>query len=473
MSNKSRIIELFEMISAIPRPSYHEEKIADFICDFAKKNGHEVYRDELNNVLVNVEATKGFEDRAPVLLQGHTDMVCEKNEDVEHDFLNEGLDLFEENGFLRARGTTLGADNGVAVAVMLYLIEGGIKQHPAVQCLFTVSEEVGLDGARGFDVSRIYARRMVNMDGESEKKVVVGCAGGTTASITFDVNRISCENRLLKLKISGLRGGHSGENIAFGRANANILMGQLLGAICAGTKLNIVSVFGGSKDNAIPRECSAVVAVEDVKKASDIASEFEKGIRYELSDEDSGFSLLCNEVSGYDTMIDDEGTKDLLTFMTVIKNGVIEMSKSLSGLVEYSRNFGVIREEEGKVVFVCNSRSAISRQLDVAQRELDMLGALCSAKVEHLGRYPGWEYSKESELSDKYIEICREFFGIEVEKEIIHAGLECGVIKGKIPDIDCISCAPNLRDLHSPDEALEIESFERFVLIIEKFLELI
>ena len=289
----------------------------------------------------------------------------------------------------------------------------------------------------------------------------------------FELDRIPCGNELVELKIKGLRGGHSGENISLGRANANILMGQLLATVSTEMKLNIVSMHGGSKDNAIPRECTAIIAVEDAKRASALAACFEREVKLELCDDDCDFTLSCAKAGKYEKMIDDAGTKRLLTFMTVVKNGVIEMSKSLSGLVEYSRNFGVIYEEGDDVIFVCSSRSAIERQLDISQRELDMLAELCSARVEHRGRYPGWAYSKDSELADKYIEICRENFGLEVEKEIIHAGLECGVIKGKIPDMDCISCAPNLRDLHSPDEALEISSFERFVLIVEKLLALI
>ena len=230
-SVKNRVIELFLKISDIPRPPYHEEKVADFICDFAKQHGCEVYRDEAHNVLVNVAATKGCEGRAPILLQGHTDMVCEKNEGTVHDFLAEGIKVFEKDGWLCADGTTLGADNGVAVAIMLYVIEGGIKEHGEVQCLFTSAEEVGLDGVKKFDFNLIKAKRMINMDGENENCVIVGCAGGLRSDMWLVPSYTELSGQLVKIKISGLRGGHSGENIASGRANANVLMGRLLSHI--------------------------------------------------------------------------------------------------------------------------------------------------------------------------------------------------------------------------------------------------
>ena len=204
---RKRVTELFFMISDIPRPSYREEKIADFICDFAEKNGCEFYRDAANNVLVNVKATKGYENRAPILLQGHTDMVCEKNEGTEHDFLAEGIKIIERDGWLTADGTTLGADNGVAVAIMLYVIEGGIAEHGDVQCLFTTAEEVGLDGVKAFDFSRIYAKRMINMDGENENCVIVGCAGGLRTDLTLEPSYEGISGEVLKIRISGLCGG--------------------------------------------------------------------------------------------------------------------------------------------------------------------------------------------------------------------------------------------------------------------------
>ena len=455
------------MISDIPRPSYREEKIADFICDFAARNGCEVYRDEANNVLVKVKATVGCENRAPILLQGHTDMVCEKNEGTEHDFLCEGIKIVERDGWLTADGTTLGADNGVAVAIMLYVIEGGIAEHGDVECLFTSAEEVGLDGVKSFDFSRIRARKMINMDGENDKCVIVGCAGGLRTDVSIEPSYADISGEVLKIRISGLCGGHSGENIASGRANANILMGRLLCEIYHKVGLSIVSLSGGTKENAIPREATAYVEVSDTEKAKQIANDFYLGVKKELSSEDSGFVLSCESALGeFSRAFDTECTRAVLTLLASVKNGIIEMSKSLPLLVEYSRNLGVIKTDGGKVDFVFNSRSAIDAQLDAAERELEMLAELCGGSATHYSRYPGWAYSKESVLADEYIDVCRELYGTEVKKEMIHAGLECGIIKANICGLDCISCGPNMKNLHSPEEALELDSFGKYAYAV-------
>ena len=470
MSNKNRVIELFEIISEIPRPSYHEEKIADFICDFASKSGCECYRDEANNVFVKVGATAGYEDHAPVLLQGHTDMVCEKNEGTEHDFLSEGIKIYEDNGWLTADGTTLGADNGVAVAIMLYVIEGGVKAHPPVECLFTTSEEVGLDGAKAFDYSKVTARRMLNMDGENENMVIVGCAGGIRTDITFSPRFEALSGKTLEIKISGLYGGHSGENIHSGRANANILMGRLLAELSESAGIRLVSLRGGSKDNAIPRESVAVIAVDDIDAVKNITKCFEREMAVELNDDDKNFAVTVKDVSSYEKMLDKESTDKIISLISVVKNGIIEMSKKLSGLVEYSRNLGTMSTEGDKIHLVFSTRSAIDRQLDNAMRELTRLAELSGAECRHYNRYPGWAYAGESKMADAYIKVCRELFGTDIEKMIIHAGLECGIIKSMIPDMDPISCGPNMKDLHSPDEAIEIASFERYSKAVEALL---
>ena len=466
-SVKNRVVELFLKISEIPRPPYHEEKIADFICDFAKEHGCEVYRDDAHNVLVNVAATKGCEGRAPILLQGHTDMVCEKNEGTVHDFLSEGIKVFEKDGWLCADGTTLGADNGVAVAIMLYVIEGGVKEHGEVQCLFTSAEEVGLDGVKKFDFNLIKAKRMINMDGENENCVIVGCAGGLRSDFSLVPNYTELSGQLVKIKISGLCGGHSGENIASGRANANVLMGRLLSHIYSELGLSLVSVVGGTKENAIPREAVAHIAVKDADKAKAIVTVFEAEVAKELSADDCGFTVVCELVSDRPSrMMDDDSTKKVITVLSCVKNGIIEMSKKLPKLVEYSRNLGVVSTRDDKISFVLNSRSAVDSQLDSAERELSMLADLCGAKVNHYSRYPGWSYSGSSALADEYIDVCRELYGRCVEKEMIHAGLECGIIKANIEGLDCISCGPNMKNLHSPEEALNIESFGKYAYAV-------
>ena len=471
-SVKNRVVELFLKISDIPRPSYHEEKVADFICDFAKQHGCEVYRDEAHNVLVNVAATKGCEGRAPILLQGHTDMVCEKNEGTVHDFLAEGIKVFEKDGWLCADGTTLGADNGVAVAIMLYVIEGGIKEHGEVQCLFTSAEEVGLDGVKKFDFNLIKAKRMINMDGENENCVIVGCAGGLRSDMWLVPSYTELSGQLVKIKISGLRGGHSGENIASGRANANVLMGRLLSHIYFELGLSIVSVVGGTKENAIPREAVAHIVVKDADKAKAIVSRFEGEVANELSSDDAGFNVTCELACEVPSrMMDDSSTKKIITILSCSKNGIIEMSKKLTHLVEYSRNLGVVSTTDNKISFIFNSRSAVDSQLDSAERELSLIADICGAKVDHYSRYPGWSYSGSSALADEYIDVCKQLYNRQVEKDMIHAGLECGIIKAKVEGLDCISCGPIMKNLHSPEEALHIESFGKYAYAICTLIE--
>ena len=262
-----RFFRYFEEISAIPRESYHEEKIADYLVNFAKERNLEWYRDDTNNVFIKAPATAGMENKAPVLLQGHTDMVCEKNSGVEHDFSKDPLKLYLDGDLLRARGTTLGADDGCAVAMMLTLLDGELAAHPPIECLFTAAEETGMDGAKNFDYSLISARRMINLDIDSLGNIFCGCAGGVRSDLTLAYTGVDFAGDALSVKLTGLVGGHSGSDINKGRANANKLMGRLLASLLSKTDARLVSVNGGSKENAIPRECEAIVAVSDAELA--------------------------------------------------------------------------------------------------------------------------------------------------------------------------------------------------------------
>lgn len=468
----ARVLSLFKEISAIPRPSRHEERIADYICRFAEKNGCEFFRDEYNNVFVRVKATAGCEGRAPILLQGHTDMVCEKNADTVHDFMKDGIVLREKDGMLFADGTTLGADNGVAVAIMLFVIEGGVPAHGEIECLFTASEEVGLDGAKGFDYSRIRARRMINLDAGSEASCLVGCAGGVATDVLFAPRYVKAEGELLRISINGLAGGHSGSCIHKGLGNAILLLSRLLAEIYAASPTYLVSFTGGDKDNAIPREASAVIAIEEKDAVLRIAEAFSDAVRHELRTEDAGFSLVCESVPATDdaVMMDGGVTRAVLSFLSCVKNGVLAYSASLPSLVEYSKNTACIRTYERGVRITVSSRSAIERQLDDAMRELDILASLCHAMTHHRDRYPGWAFAGKSEIADRYASCAKELFGTEVAQRITHAGLECGIIKGAIPDMDAVSCGPNLYDLHTVTERMSIDSFSRFAYIIATLL---
>ena len=455
------LFRYFEEISAIPRMSYHEEKIADYLVRFAEEHGLEYYRDSYHNVLIRKPATANFESSAPVLLQGHTDMVCEKNRDVEHDFLCDPLALYLDGDLLRARGTTLGADNGIAVAIMLAVLDGTLDEHPSVECLFTASEEVGMDGATNFDYSKISARRMVNLDSESLGVITAGCAGGVRSELTLPISPIAIEGEALRLTIKGLAGGHSGENIHEGRANANKLMGRLLAMAVAECHAHLVSVCGGSKDNAIPRECEAVIAVSDPLRARAVLTQKANEIANELVALDQAFSFACKTVTA-DRMLDKRDTDRVVSILCGVPNGVFEMNRSMKSLVEYSRNLGVVETEPNCVKMIFASRSAMESRLDASISELDALARVLNGKTRHYARYPGWNFSETSALRELYAKAYKRVTGKDVVVNVIHAGLECGFIYASIPGIDIISIAPDLQNLHSPDEAMNLASVEVF-----------
>lgn len=466
------LMRYFEEISAIPRGSYHEEKLSDYLESFAKERGLSYERDALGTVLIRKGATAGMESCAPILLQGHTDMVCEKNEGVTHDFSRDALQLYVKDGWLRARGTTLGADDGVAVAAMLAILDGAAKAHPPLECLFTVSEEVGLDGIKAFDLSKITARRMINMDSADENSIIVGCAGGLRSSVTIPVSREACDGSRFRLTLTGLAGGHSGEDINRGRENSCKLMGRILWALGKGDpSLRLVQVKGGSKDNAIPREAEAVIAVSDVDAVRSALHAVSCEIKSELCGDDRAFSVSLASVSCDTPAMTEQSTRQILFLLSTVANGVFAVNHELDGLVEFSRNLGITESREAEVEFVFSSRSARDSQIDRSAAELDAYAAELGGSVRHYNRYPGWVYAEQSPLRDQYVAAYRSVYGKDPKQEIIHAGLECGIVKEAIPDMDILSCGPVVLNLHSPDEALELSSFARFFAVILKLLQ--
>lgn len=459
----------FEEISRIPRGSGNEKGIADYLVAFADARGLACYRDKENNVLIQMEATAGRESDGPILLQGHTDMVCEKLPEVEHDFLRDPLKLYVEDGWLKAKGTTLGADDGIAVAAMLAILDGAFSSHPALECLFTTSEETGMDGAVAFDFSKITARKLINLDSANEVEVVCGCAGGVRSDIVLEGERSAESGDAIIVTVSGLCGGHSGEDIHRGLANANRLMARILLALADGTELCISAIRGGSKDNAIPRDCTATVMVKDRGKAIEIIHAEAKKIADELSDADRSFACTVNTCTA-ETVFDADFSARLLAAISNAPCGVIEMSRDVEGLVEWSSNLGVITTENDRVTLTFQSRSTIEARLDHTTRIIDALAKACGGTAKHHGRYTGWNFEKDSPLRDSYLAAYHELFGGEAKPVIIHAGLECGLIRARIPDMDMISIGPENIGLHSPSERLNIASAERFWQILERML---
>ncbi len=467
-------MKYFEEISAIPRASYHEEKIAEYLCEFARARGLEYYRDDTNNVLVCAPATAGREGEPAILLQGHTDMVCEKNEGVAHDFDTEGLELYEQDGWIRARGTTLGADDGVAVAVMLYVLDGGVSSHPALECLFTSAEEVGLDGAKAFDYSKISARRMINMDGADETLILAGCAGGMRSSVEFPIATTkTCAKYVARITVRGLYGGHSGEDIDKGRANANILMGRVLYSLSKSLELGLVEIHGGMKDNAIPRECVALVTTENFGALEALVEKLSVSLFDGLCRDDSGFELCAELVSENESVevIERALAARIVTLMHTAKNGIFEMNNDVKGLVEWSRNLGIVDCNKDGAELVFSTRSSFESRIDASAEELDDLAHAFGATTRHYNRYPGWSYAPVSKIREDYVRAFETLFGYKPAITTIHAGLECGFISEAVPDMDIICSGPLTLDLHSPDERLNKASFERFFTVIKAILE--
>ena len=464
------LFRFFEEISAIPRGSFNEQAIADHLVAFANARGLECYRDEANNVLIKAPASLGMESRPPLLLQGHTDMVCEKDSESDHDFLTDPLKLYLDGKFLRARGTTLGADDGVAVAAMMALLDGAIGMHPAYECLFTTAEEVGLEGAYAFDYERITARRMINMDSEALGVVTAGCAGGVRSDLTLFFSPTDCDRSCVRVELRGLMGGHSGEDINKGRANANVLMGRILRTLSEEQAIRLVRINGGSKDNAIPRACEAILAVADVDLAIDRITELAAAEAETLSLEDRGFQVLCESSEPECCMMTGEDTDRVIRLLNGVPNGVLQMSRSVEDLVEFSRNMGVVRCEEGCLTVTFSSRSAIEAQIDASVEELTRLAECTGCEIRHRGRYPGWEYAEVSALRNAYLQAFEEVTGKKATVNVIHAGLECGVICSRIREMDIISVGPTMQDIHSPSEALDLDSTETFWRVLETLI---
>lgn len=468
-----KLFNFFEEISAIPRGSGNEKGIADYLEKFAIDRKLEYYRDEFHTILIKKPATKGYEDKDTVLLQGHTDMVCEKNSDCDHDFEKDGLELYVEDGRLRARGTTLGSDDGIAVAAMLCALDSDIE-HPDLECLFTVGEETGLIGANNFDYSKLKAKRLINLDSESEGEAITGCAGGIEMIFTLSPKRLPMQDiyRPLEFKISGLAGGHSGDDIIKERGNAIKLMWRLLSRIYSDTPFNLVSIAGGNRSNAIPREARAVIFTSEPEKALAIAESTEKLIKSELPPEDSGFKLSKGKAKGaFETMLSFADTNRLLSLIGLLPCGVISRIPTMPDMVQTSNSIGIIKENGNNIELYSHGRSSVDSNMDDLAENAKQLAKLTGIELNIESRYSGWSPVYGSPLQQDFIKAASEIFEKPCLKTI-HAGLECGIIVSAMKELDAISIGPDARDIHTPNESLGLESAERFWKLIEALLKL-
>lgn len=470
-----QLFEWFYRISQIPRGSGNEKAIADFLEEFAKKRKLFCYRDEVNNILIRKEATSPKLKNAPaVVLQGHTDMVCEADAGVEHDFLKDPIKFVRNGDILTADGTTLGADNGCAVAAMLTILDSDSYEHPELECLFTVGEEVGMDGMNAFDTSLLKARQMLNLDSAGEGIATVSCAGGVRCDFSrkFEQTALRENDIHFELKISGLYGGHSGEDINLGRANAVEICARFLRAFENLCEVRLISITGGDKDNAIPRECRAVFAVPSNADLSDTFKSVYEFTKHELVTDDKNYNaeLIPTEVSKSALGYCD--TKTVTDFLSLFRSGPVMMSRAVAEMVESSYNLAVVKLNEDSFSAVVSFRSSEEASLDDLTLKMHSIGRITGFNVNCHGRYPGWKYAEVSPMRDKFLKVWKETFGAEGTAIGIHAGLECGLLLSRVPDMDIISIGPDIKDLHSPSESLGIASFDRFFETVIKILEI-
>ena len=458
------VLGYFEDICKIPHGSGNMDKISQFCVDFAKEHGLEFIQDDMKNVIIIKEATPGYEEVEPLILQGHLDMVCEKRPDKEKDFLTEGIDVCTDGENIWADGTTLGGDNGIAVAYGLALLAAKDLQHPRLEMVLTVDEETGLYGAEAIDMSMLKGKKLINLDSEEEGIFTVGCAGGLTLACDIPMFTEEADGEVYELKVTGLLGGHSGAEIHKGRGNSNVILGRVLLAIGQKIGLEIIKMEGGSKDNAIPRNSVAeiLVGAEDVKKLEELVKEQEAILKNEFHASDAGVALeLAAKGMATVEVLDATSKVSALHALNNIPNGIQAYSMDIEGLVETSLNMGIMTQDSESLKMSFAVRSSIeSAKHYLTDRVLlfvDMLGGNCEIK----GDYPGWAYNPKSDLRETFIKVYREMYASEPVVEAIHAGLECGLFTKKIDGLDSISIGPNMHNVHTSEETLEVGSVQR------------
>jgi dipeptidase D len=460
------VFKYFEKLSQIPRGSGNEKEVSDYLVSFAKENNLEYVQDSALNVVIRKNASKGYENSPVVVLQGHMDMVNEKNSDVEHDFTKDPLKLRIIDDKVYATGTTLGADNGIAVAMGLAILASDEYQHPAIELLVTTSEETGMDGAMALDPKHIIGRTLINIDSEEEGTILVSCAGGVTAKVSIPVKLESVNENLVpySIKIRGLKGGHSGMEIDKERGNSNKLMGRVLMTILSETDMRLSSLNGGSKHNAIPRETDAVILVktEDIALVQKKISECEEIFKSELRTQDPDIKIEFEVLKTLPSqMFSKESTDNAVNYLYLIINGVTSMSMDIKGLVESSLNLGVITTYKDRVEFISSIRSSVRSLKDELYNRLVVTAKINDGSVVSESNYPEWAYNPDSKIRTIFESVYEKMYGKKPHISAIHAGLECGLFSEKFGELDAISFGPNLYDVHTPNESMSISSVQR------------
>jgi dipeptidase D len=474
------IFKYFSEISDIPRGSGNEQAVSDYLVSYAKEHKLEYTQDAAYNVIMIKEATPGYEEEPAIILQGHMDMVCEKLKDYTHDFLKDGIKLIVDGDWLRADGTTLGGDNGVAVAYILAMLSDESIGHPRLEAIITTDEEMGLNGAKALDLSELKGKYLINLDSEEEDCVLTSCAGGMRCNSTLPIQRVEAYGKRFKISLGGMQGGHSGADIHKNRANAPKLLGRLLFELRERNDFALIRMQGGFKDNVIPREAEAELLIEGEGKDLQEAciqvidsitklmkvyqqeySASEPGLKYELEDLGEGSFQALHPVS----------FEKMLFMLVNMPNGIQVMSSYIPGLVESSLSLGIFNTEEDHVSFVAAIRSSLYSYKHFMSNQLNYMISFLGGQFNEYAEYPGWEYKPDSLLREHCKRLYHESTGKEMRVEAIHAGLECGIISEKLPGIDAISIGPDLFNVHTVEEQMNISSAIRVYQLLERIVQ--
>lgn len=470
-----KIWKYFLEISEIPRPSKHEEKISEYIIEFAKERGLKINTDKAGNLLVSKSASPGKEQSQIITLQAHLDMVCEKNDSTEHDFLTDPLDLYVEDGYIKARGTTLGADNGIGVAAALAVLDSSDISHSPLECLFTVDEETGLTGANALESGFIQGKTLINLDSEEEGAVYIGCAGGKTTGLfkAITSRKVNDKEFCFKVIVSGLKGGHSGLHINTGRGNAVILLARFLWNLNDKMNFDLVSFAGGDKHNAIPREAVATVCFneEEMPIFETEIIKYDEIFKKEFAVTDGNVSIKKIQAERSDKVLNENDKSDLLSLIYSFPHGVCSMDPEIKGLVQTSTNLASVKISQEGINILSSQRSSVESMVH------DISGKVIShallADYDYISKdpYPAWTPNTDSPVLNAAKKVHTELFGKEPEVKAVHAGLECGLIGKKFPGIDMISFGPDIYGAHSPDEKMRIESVTNFWKFLKSLIE--
>lgn len=459
-----KVFGFFEELCRIPHGTFDIQRISDHCVAFAKERGLEVVQDEAGNVIIRKPGTEGYENSAPVILQGHMDMVCEKRPESDHDFKKDPLQIYVEDGFVKAKDTTLGGDNGIAVAMAMAVLDSDDIAHPPLEVLITADEEVGMGGAKTVDLYQLKGSRLINIDSEEEGILTAGCAGGIQYEAEFPLTRTSENGVIVSVRIHGLCGGHSGMEIHKQRGNGHKMMGRFLRKAYLDTPFRLISIDGGSKDNVISMDVTAKVLVsetEAAQKITDLLLKMKEIWDHEFMGEEPNLAVEASFLEGEAMAATFRETESVIQYLVLVPNGMIEYSRKLEGIVETSLNLGIVETKEASVRTAHLLRSSVESRKEQLKEELDQCVTASGGTPCVTSEYPAWQFQLHSELRDIMVASFRELYGKEPEVSMVHAGLECGIFVGNRPDLDCVSFGPDMFDVHSFQERLSIASTQR------------